>query len=254
MISLCRRYSQCSCLTACIAAALVTSIGMRARARGESETPIEHVIVIIGENRSFDHLFATYMPPQGESVWNLLSKGIVAAEGAPGANFAMAKQYRGVFQAPAKYSLVPASKTPYETLPPPNTDGTPSAGSDTKPPPFATLAAAAAVEGQALTKGDLPLLTTGSSGLPKQVIDTRILNVLNLPSGPFQLTPGVAYDDYAASPVHRFYQMWQQLDCSATQATGENRTGCLADLFPGLEASIVAGGKGKPQPANFNDE
>ena len=27
-----------------------------------------------------------------------------------------------------------------------------------------------------------------------------------LPNGPFQLTPGVPYDAYADSPVHRFYQ------------------------------------------------
>ena len=37
-------------------------------------SPIKHVIVIIGENRSFDHVFATYEPAKrGESVWNLLS-------------------------------------------------------------------------------------------------------------------------------------------------------------------------------------
>ena len=28
-------------------------------------SPIKHVIVIIGENRSFDHVFATYVPPKG---------------------------------------------------------------------------------------------------------------------------------------------------------------------------------------------
>jgi phospholipase C len=56
---------------------------------------------------------------------------------------------------------------------------------------------------------DLPLLTSGATGMPDRAIDTRILNVNILPSGPFQLTPGVSYDDYAASPVHRFYQMWQ---------------------------------------------
>jgi phospholipase C len=32
------------------------------------------VIVLIGENRTFDHVFATYVPKQGESVSNLLSK------------------------------------------------------------------------------------------------------------------------------------------------------------------------------------
>jgi len=34
-------------------------------------TPIKHVIVIIGENRTFDHLFATYQPAKkGQSVLN----------------------------------------------------------------------------------------------------------------------------------------------------------------------------------------
>ena len=30
-------------------------------------TPIKHVIVIIGENRSFDHVFATYVPKNGQN-------------------------------------------------------------------------------------------------------------------------------------------------------------------------------------------
>ena len=35
----------------------------------EARTPIKHVIVIIGENRSFDHVFATYVPNRpGETV------------------------------------------------------------------------------------------------------------------------------------------------------------------------------------------
>jgi len=28
----------------------------------KTQTPIQHVIVIIGENRTFDHVFATYKP------------------------------------------------------------------------------------------------------------------------------------------------------------------------------------------------
>ena len=47
-------------------------------------TPIKHVIVIMGENRTFDHLFATYQPKKGESVLNLLSEEIVKADGTPG--------------------------------------------------------------------------------------------------------------------------------------------------------------------------
>src|ERR1700733_5030351 len=44
---------------------------------GRTATPIKHVIVIIGENRSFDHVFATYVPRHGQTVHNLLSEGII---------------------------------------------------------------------------------------------------------------------------------------------------------------------------------
>ena len=53
--------------------------------KGGTDTPIKHVIVLIGENRTFDHLFATYVPRHGESVKNLLSEGIIKADGTPGA-------------------------------------------------------------------------------------------------------------------------------------------------------------------------
>jgi phospholipase C len=252
---LCRPRSIHSRATAGVAASLLAFSGYSAPVlAGETETPIEHVIVIIGENRTFDHFFATYTPPLGQSVWNLLTKGIITADGAPGPNFELAHQFQGVLKAPAKFSLTPTSKTLYKTLPPPLTDAAPTKPSDAKPPPFATLAAAAAAEGLSLPAVDLPLLTTGATGLPNRAIDTRILNVNTLPSGPFQLTPGVSYDDYAASPVHRFYQMWQQLDCSIAQAAPGNPSGCLADLFPWVEVSIGAGANSKRQPHGFNDE
>src|SRR5271155_4994485 len=54
---------------------------------GNTRSPIKHVLVIIGENRSFDHVFATYKPKDGEKVWNLLSEGIVNNDGTPGPNF-----------------------------------------------------------------------------------------------------------------------------------------------------------------------
>jgi len=56
-------------------------------------TPIKHVIVIIGENHTFDNVFGTYQPPAGQTVRNLLSEGIVTASGAPGANVATAEQH-----------------------------------------------------------------------------------------------------------------------------------------------------------------
>ena len=36
-----------------------------------TQTPIKHVIVIIGENHSFDNVFATYVPGNGSQIWNL---------------------------------------------------------------------------------------------------------------------------------------------------------------------------------------
>src|SRR5271169_2446521 len=60
---------------------------------GNTTTPIKHVIVIIGENRSFDHLFATYQPVNsGESVLNLLSEGVVNADGTPGPSYSSVTQ------------------------------------------------------------------------------------------------------------------------------------------------------------------
>jgi hypothetical protein len=50
----------------------------------KTATPIKHVIIIVGENRSFDHLFATYVPRhEEERILNLLSEGIITAAGAP---------------------------------------------------------------------------------------------------------------------------------------------------------------------------
>ena len=58
-------------------------------------TPIKHVIIIIGENRSFDHLFATYVPPNPQEplcAQLAVRKQIINADGSPGAHFATAHQ------------------------------------------------------------------------------------------------------------------------------------------------------------------
>src|ERR1700738_3800780 len=66
--------------------------GPRDNAR-RTASPIKHIIVILGENRTFDHLFATYQPRDGEQVDNLLSKGIINKDGSPGPNYAKAGQF-----------------------------------------------------------------------------------------------------------------------------------------------------------------
>lgn len=99
-------------------------------------------------------------------------------------------------------------------------------------------------------------LTTGASGLPQQVPDTRFgANTFNLPNGPYQISRvGPDYDQYMNSPVHRFYQNWQQSDCNVSQATYDNPSGCRMDLFAWVETSVGAGSNGKPKPANFTDQ
>src|ERR1700689_5309560 len=76
--------------------------GQQAGQTGDADTttPIKHVIVIIDENRSFDHVFATYEPKGNQTIWNLLSEGIINADGSPGPNFSKAAQNAATDQAP----------------------------------------------------------------------------------------------------------------------------------------------------------
>jgi phospholipase C len=221
----------------------------------KTSSPIKHVIVIIGENRSFDHVFATYVPKHGQSVMNLLSEGIINANGTPGRNFYKAEQRAAVDQAPDEFLLSPDKTSfPNHVLPAPLVGG-PQTSYITS----GKLSDAIASENGLLTS-DSSLLLSGGTGLTSKTPDTRISDVSALPTGPFQLTnkSTFSYDDYAASPVHRFYQMWQQLDCSRWHATFENPSGCDAALFPWVETATGAGGStelnGLPQPTNFSTE
>ena len=96
-------------------------------------TPITHVIVLIGENRSFDHVYATYVPKRGERVSNLLSKGIVNVDGSPGPHYRLATQFSAVSSG-SEFAMSPPSKTPYTTLPPVGTGTAPTAPGDTTAP------------------------------------------------------------------------------------------------------------------------
>ena len=72
----------------------------------------------------------------------------------------------------------------------------------------------------------------------------------SLPAGPFQITNGSSfnYNAYAQSPVHRFYQMWQQANCDLAYATPDNPSGCTSNLFSWVETTVGAGTNGTPQP------
>jgi len=229
----------------------------------DTASPIKHVIVIVGENRSFDHLFATYVPRAGETVNNLLSEGIVKADGTPGANFSKALQYSANVTGSTTYQLAPTTgKAPYATSPAPLAGGPSNVCADNK---ICSL-------GDAETSEDgLPgppnpyyySMLEGGSGLTGKVPDSRIAGVSGtapystLPSGPFPLTANSStfpYNSYANSPVHRFYQMWQQEDCAIAHATPANPSGCLADLFTWTEVTVGSNVNGKAQPANFSTD
>jgi len=202
----------------------------------KTATPIKHVIIIVGENRSFDHLYATYVPKsKSEKVLNLLSEGIINADGTPGPNFARAHQFK-ITSAPndGKFfsSADLAQKELYSTLPTPDVNGVQN-------PPAAILLTLGGDPG--LPPAGQFLMGTGGTGLPyNEGPDTRISNVSKLPPGPFQLTgPDLAFDAYAGDTVHQYFQMVQQVDCAidAEHVSKDNPTGCLHDLQSAIDTT-----------------
>ena len=153
-----------------------------------TSTPIKHVVVIIGENHTFDNVFATYQPPGRQHIQNLLSEGIVTRNGAPGPHYARGAQLTATDT--GRYTVTPKITGSYKPLPAPNTT----------------------------------YVAPGCDGLPGNSTDTRF--PAGLPNGPFQITQSVPYFDshveyaklgqcelfgaYVGDPIHRFYQMWQQ--------------------------------------------
>ena len=256
-----QRWLSCVATAALLANAIVPIVQARADDNA-TVSPIKHVIIIIGENRTFDHIFATYKPVSGDKVLNLLSEGIVKDDGTPGPNYGKALQYSASDY--GTYQLTPP-KAPYVMLPPALAGG-PSAPyvcqalgytSVTSCVNPTTLAAAQNVE-NGLATDYYQYLLTGGTGQSAGTPDTRIKydgqDASHLPAGPYQLTSATyPYDAYAASPVHRFFQMWQQLDCNAAAANRSNGWGCSADLFPWVEVTVGAGSNGAAQPAGFND-
>jgi phospholipase C len=235
--------------------------------KGKTSTPIKHVIVIVGENRTFDHIFATYKPKEDESVDNLLSKHIVNEDGSPGEDFWKAYQYSADVTGSTTFQLSPTTKKALYTYLPAPINGGPT-NPCTAPPsgygPMCTLGDATSSE-NGLATDYYQYLLTGGTGLTGKVPDTRITGVhgsapySTLPPGPFQLTNSKTadtfpYDSYAASPVHRYYQMFQQLDCNVQYGTKDNPDGCKADLFTWTEVTVGSNNNGKPQPPNFSTD
>ena len=231
-------------------------------------TPIKHLIVIIGENRSFDHVFATYVPAGGDTIDNLLSKGIIALDAnkhaIPGPHFESAQQLAARDEGSTDSFLLnpPKQEFPRNELPAPLVGGPRVSYIPNECPSGTPLAACRASLALAIqSEPGLPRsgyidLLTGGTGETSHSPDVRIANVNDLPAGPFQLTNGTTfrYEAYSASPVHRFYQMWQQLNCGVERASASNPSGCDGKLFSWVEVTVGAGTNGTAQPKNFSIE
>src|ERR1700760_4271930 len=152
---------------ASIFAALVLAA---APARAQTTTPIEHLIVVVGENLTFDNVFGTYRPRSNGTVRNLLAQGIVNPDGEPGPEFAKAAQRHAEVR--DAYQVTPRIIGTYGELPRPG--------------------------------------TTYARGLPRYAPDMRFPALL--PNGPFRITKYVDYAAAVGDPVHRFFQMWRQID------------------------------------------
>src|SRR3984893_17096420 len=82
----------------------------------KTATPIKHVIVVIGENRTFDHVYGTYKPKSGGSILNLLSERIVRESGKPALNIAAAQQITTSGQTSYFIGVNKKNQTPYTNL------------------------------------------------------------------------------------------------------------------------------------------
>jgi acid phosphatase len=106
-------------IVATLAAAMAVTAGVPSFAATAPSTPIQHLIVIVGENHTYDNLFGAYQPVFGQTAKNLLSEGIVNADGTPGPSFLRAQQQTA--SDTTTYSIHPTKKGPYASLPQPNT-------------------------------------------------------------------------------------------------------------------------------------
>jgi phospholipase C len=121
-----------------------TRVGSSASATDvPTATPIKHVVVIIGENHTFDNVFATYQPPADQHVLNLLSEGMVTPSGTPGPE--MGKALHREASDTKTYQIDPRHTGTYRTLPQPNTtyvsqacDGQAQNAPDTRVPTTST--------------------------------------------------------------------------------------------------------------------
>ncbi|WP_321888030.1 alkaline phosphatase family protein [Paraburkholderia bannensis] len=219
-----------------------------AQSQSATATPIQHLVVIVGENQTFDGLFGAYAPPSGQTVKNLLSEGIINADGSPGPNFALAAQNQAA--APSAYTLNPTRTGAYSTLPSPENTGmltlnnlpayissvaqgkTPSAA-----PTSYLYGAADADFPVTLKNGPFQITTSSASSSLVNYSQPVTALVGTAATNASFATLSTLYSSLGlvattGDPVHRFFQMWQQTG-------GDN---AKLDLFTWVASTAGQGG------------
>jgi phospholipase C len=210
-------------------------------------------------------VFATYVPrnPQ-QHVWNLLSRGIVDQAGQPGPNAARALQREATDT--TSYDSSPQQTGTFAVLPQPST------GLGALPVSLCEYSILELFTGQnpahhlfcfdiGLPLSKQGLLWEGGTGQksfyepPNTYPGPDCRYPSDLPNGPYSLvgasrlnncpdpylklaiTP-TRFHDNTGDPVHRFFQMWQQNDCSSASAEANNPSGCTHDLYVWVATSV----------------
>ena len=199
-----------------------------------TRTPIKHVIVIIGENRTFDHVFATYKPTNKARASTTCSR---RASSTPTALLDRTFSGRPVLrhrQQRRRLSAEPSGKTRYSVLPPAARGGLDGSVSGRR-------------NGQSRTKTGCRddyyvFLTTGGTGLAASARSTRASQMSTN-------CPGAVPTDLRNPPLRRLRQqpgapLLPDVAAARLQrgaATAAIRSGCDADLFPWVEVTVGAG-------------
>ncbi len=266
---------------------ILPNSSIAAEGLGVTRSPIKHLIIIVGENRGFDHVFATYKPSDKQSVWNLLSKGIVNEDGAPGRNFDISKQLIATSSTINGFELSPSIIGEFDYLPQPSTTpigfplgmcwisqiiyGTTAfcSNSGLDPSQAWFLSALGTLQSfyspdnswfpvsDCRYPSDIPNGSYSMLGASELDFDCQLNKFLiNLISKvvinvyiPFPL---VSFTSNTGDPVHRFYQMWQQSDCSIKYISADNPSGCKNDLYTWVGVT-VGWGSWRPILNNYQE-
>ena len=204
-------------------------------------TPIRHVIIIVGENRSFDHLFATYVPKnREEKVRNLLSEGIVNADGSPDKNFAWAHQFQIVAPPNGDKYFISADRQQKASITCFRRRISPVFKIRLRLPFLLSQAATPAHASRSVLvwhrrHGSAQFSRYGYAHLECQHTSPRSFSDDRTDD---------AYDAYTGDTIHQFFQMYQQMDCAIDAE--HNPTGCLHDLQSAITTTYSTPPGGTP--------